>query len=55
MYFRSLEYILYDNGGIYYSEDLYNRASMLNQMQSVIRKINQNFNYLLLDLDKLVL
>ncbi len=47
--------ILFDNGGMYYSEDLHNRASMLNQMQSVTRKINQNFNYLLLDLDKLVL
>lgn len=47
--------LLFDNGGFYYSEDLHNRTSMLNQMQSATRTINQNINYLLLDLDKLML
>lgn len=49
------ESVLFDNGGIYYAEDLHNRTSMLNQMQSATRTINQNINYLLLDLDKLIL
>lgn len=47
--------ILFDNGGFYLAEDLHNRTSMLNQMQSATRTINQNINYLLLDLDKLML
>lgn len=41
-------------GGYYRSSDLQNRASMLNQMQSATRTINQNINYLLLDLDKMI-
>lgn len=49
------ESVLFDNGGVYYAEDLHNRTSMLNQMQSATRTINQNVNYLLLDLDKLIL
>ena len=49
------ESVLFDNGGVYYAEDLHNRTSMLNQMQSATRTINQNINYLLLDLDKLIL
>lgn len=47
--------VLFNDGGIYYAEDLHNRTSMLNQMQSATRTINQNINYLLLDLDKLML
>lgn len=49
------ESVLFNDGGIYYAEDLHNRTSMLNQMQSATRTINQNINYLLLDLDKLML
>jgi len=49
------ESVLFNDGGIYYAEQLHNRTSMLNQMQSATRTINQNINYLLLDLDKLML
>lgn len=45
----------FSSGGEYIAEDLHNRTLMLNQMQSATRIINQNINYLLLDLDKLVL
>ena len=44
----------FGKGGLYRSSDLHNRASMLNQMQSATRTINQNINYLLLDLDKAI-
>ncbi|WP_415542700.1 hypothetical protein [Empedobacter stercoris] len=42
-------------GGTYTAQELYNRSRMLKQMQSATRTINQNINYLLLDLDKLVM
>ena len=44
----------FGTGGYYRASDLQNRASMLNQMQSATRTINQNINYLLLDLDKMI-
>ncbi len=47
--------VIFNDGGVYRSADLHNRASMLNQMQSATRTINQNINYLLLDLDKFIL
>ncbi|MCJ8153702.1 hypothetical protein MKJ01_08030 [Chryseobacterium sp. SSA4.19] len=47
--------VIFSDGGYYRSDDLHNREAMLNQMQSATRTINQNINYLLLDLDKLVL
>lgn len=47
--------VIFSNGGYYRADDLHNRAAMLNQMQSATRTINQNINYLLLDLDKLIL
>ncbi|WP_346984235.1 hypothetical protein [Chryseobacterium sp. POE27] len=47
--------VIFSDGGYYRSDDLHNRAAMLNQMQSATRTINQNINYLLLDLDKLIL
>ncbi|MBB6372331.1 hypothetical protein [Chryseobacterium shigense] len=47
--------VIFSNGGFYRADDLHNRAAMLNQMQSATRTINQNINYLLLDLDKLIL
>ncbi|WP_343681306.1 hypothetical protein [Chryseobacterium arthrosphaerae] len=47
--------VIFSDGGFYRSDDLHNRAAMLNQMQSATRTINQNINYLLLDLDKLIL
>jgi len=47
--------VIFSDGGFYRADDLHNRASMLNQMQSATRTINQNINYLLLDLDKLIL
>ncbi|SEM66509.1 hypothetical protein SAMN05421856_105161 [Chryseobacterium taichungense] len=49
------ESVIFSDGGYYRSDDLHNRAAMLNQMQSATRTINQNINYLLLDLDKLIL
>jgi hypothetical protein len=47
--------VIFSDGGYYRSDDLHNREAMLNQMQSATRTINQNINYLLLDLDKLIL
>ncbi|KAA2217687.1 hypothetical protein [Chryseobacterium sediminis] len=47
--------VIFSDGGFYRADDLNNRAAMLNQMQSATRTINQNINYLLLDLDKLIL
>ena len=47
--------VIFSDGGFYRANDLHNRAAMLNQMQSATRTINQNINYLLLDLDKLIL
>lgn len=49
------ESVIFSDGGLYRADDLHNRAAMLNQMQSATRTINQNINYLLLDLDKLIL
>ena len=47
--------VIFNDGGLYRADDLHNRAAMLNQMQSATRTINQTINYLLLDLDKLIL
>ena len=47
--------VIFSDGGFYRAGDLQNRAAMLNQMQSATRTINQTINYLLLDLDKLIL
>lgn len=47
--------VIFNDGGFYRYNDLQNRAAMLNQMQSATRTINQTINYLLLDLDKLIL
>lgn len=47
--------VIFSDGGYYRADDLHNRAAMLNQMQSATRTINQNINYLLLDLDRLIL
>jgi hypothetical protein len=47
--------VIFSDGGFYRADDLHNRAAMLNQMQSATRTINQTINYLLLDLDKLIL
>ncbi|MCW3159989.1 hypothetical protein [Chryseobacterium oryctis] len=47
--------VIFSDGGYYRADDLHNRAAMLNQMQSATRTINQTINYLLLDLDKLIL
>ncbi|WP_343663084.1 hypothetical protein [Chryseobacterium mucoviscidosis] len=52
---RADESVILSDGGFYRSDDLHNRAAMLNQMQSATRTINQNINYLLLDLDRLIL
>lgn len=49
------ESLLFNNGGIYRASELHDRAAMLNQMQSATRTINQNINYLLLDLDRFIL
>lgn len=49
------ESVIFSDGGFYRPDDLHNRAAMLNQMQSATRTINQNINYLLLDLDRLIL
>jgi hypothetical protein len=47
--------VIFSDGGLYRADDLHDRAAMLNQMQSATRTINQNINYLLLDLDRLIL
>lgn len=47
--------VIFNDGGIYRADDLHNRTSMLNQMQSATRTINQSINYLLLDLDRFIL
>ncbi|MEN4760228.1 MULTISPECIES: hypothetical protein [unclassified Chryseobacterium] len=47
--------VIFSDGGYYRADDLHNREAMLNQMQSATRTINQNINYLLLDLDRLIL
>ncbi|MFP3835619.1 hypothetical protein [Chryseobacterium sp. SIMBA_028] len=47
--------VIFSDGGFYRADDLHNRSAMLDQMQSATRTINQNINYLLLDLDKLIL
>lgn len=47
--------VIFKDGGLYRADDLHNRAAMLNQMQSATLTINQTINYLLLDLDKLIL
>ncbi len=52
---RADESVIFSDGGFYRSDDLHTRAAMLNQMQSATRTINQNINYLLLDLDRLIL
>ena len=52
---RADESVIFSDGGFYRSDDLHNRAAMLNQMQSATRTINQNITYLLLDLDRLIL
>ncbi|WP_221405648.1 hypothetical protein [Epilithonimonas mollis] len=48
------ESVNFGSGGFYRSSDLHARESMLNQLQSEARTINQNFNYLLLELDKVI-
>ena len=52
---RADQSVIFSDGGYYRADDLHNRAAMLNQMQSATRTINQTINYLLLDLDKLIL
>lgn len=52
---RADQSVIFSDGGYYRADDLHNRAAMLNQMQSATRTINQNINYLLLDLDRLIL
>lgn len=47
--------VIFGDGGMYRAKDLQIRAAMLNQMQSATRTINQTINYLLLDLDRLIL
>lgn len=42
----------FSEGGIYKAADLHARAQMINQLQAVIRSINQNVNILLNELDK---
>jgi len=45
--------VIFSDGGQYYSEELRNRVSMLNQMQAVTRTINQDISYVLLDLNSI--
>ena len=44
--------IIFTEGGIYKSGDLHNRADMLNQLQSTIRALNQNLNFLMIEIRK---
>ncbi|WP_159467488.1 hypothetical protein [Dyadobacter sp. 3J3] len=45
--------ILFKNGGIYDADKLHTRATMLNQLQSTIRSINQDMQSLLSELNNL--
>ncbi|GLU52246.1 hypothetical protein [Dyadobacter frigoris] len=45
--------ILFKNGGIYDAENLHTRATMLNQLQSTIRSINQDMQSLMSELNNL--
>ncbi|WP_284180478.1 hypothetical protein [Sphingobacterium faecium] len=44
--------VIFSDGGIYYADDLHSRAAMINQLQAVIRSINQGVNNLILDASK---
>jgi hypothetical protein len=44
--------VIFSDGGIYYADDLHSRAAMINQLQAVIRSINQSVNNLILDAGK---
>lgn len=44
--------VTFSDGGTYYADDLHSRAAMINQLQAVIRSINQSINNLILDTGK---
>ncbi|TWR27652.1 hypothetical protein FPZ42_00105 [Mucilaginibacter achroorhodeus] len=44
--------VIFTEGGIYKADDLHDRASMINQLQAVIRSINQNLNNLMIEMEK---
>lgn len=44
--------VIFSDGGTYYADDLHARAAMINQLQAVIRSINQSVNNLILDTNK---
>lgn len=46
------ESFLFLDNGIYHSDDLHNRSEMINQLQSTIRALNQNLNFLILEIKK---
>ncbi|PAW93733.1 hypothetical protein CKK33_09600 [Mucilaginibacter sp. MD40] len=44
--------VIFTDGGTYKADDLHSRASMINQLQAVIRSINQNLNNLMLQMER---
>lgn len=44
--------VIFSNGGIYLADDLHARAQMINQMQAMIRSLNQNLDFLIREIDK---
>lgn len=44
--------VIFSDGGIYFADDLHSRAAMINQLQAVIRSINQSINNLILEANK---
>lgn len=44
--------VIFSDGGIYSADDLHSRAAMINQLQAVIRSINQSINNLILEANK---
>ncbi|MFY7890716.1 MAG: hypothetical protein ACOVOW_17495, partial [Spirosomataceae bacterium] len=46
------ESVLFLDRGIYHSDELHNRSEMINQLQSTIRALNQNLNFLIVEIKK---
>lgn len=44
--------VIFSNGGTYLADDLHARAQMINQMQAVIRSLNQNLDFLIREVGK---
>ncbi|MDO4880540.1 MAG: hypothetical protein Q3983_04605 [Capnocytophaga sp.] len=45
--------ILFTDGGIYRAGEIHQRATMINQLQSIIRSLNQNLNFFIIEINSL--